>query len=579
MQPGPRRTLRALAAAIGLSLALASPALAAPSFNRTDYPLPDTQHSGIGGSGAVALVDLNKDGKLDIAVPDYGTGKVNVLLNQGGGAFAFAPGSPFAACSPSNAQHIVAGQLNPQTDQNPDVAVVCNDVDIVFMPGDGTGALGTPEPHRILGSILNLELGQVDASTGGDYVFSVFDGSTTQYACVWDVSSLNDPKYDVCDTETHGHALTPVHFYNNLCWGGDELLSLKSDTTWIGAEPAPTIAGSPTNCAPPFAKSDDRSTGSDSTVGFATGDLNGDGTPDVVLFGNGFHVVPWDPSTGIPPGTQPSNFTSAAPISSAKIADFDGDGHPDIAAAESDLSGDEALFVAIHAGQGTTTAFGAAQKFTIGGAVPGNADYPSIAVGDLNGDGKPDIVSATGAPGVVTVLLNGTPTPAGGGGGTPGGGTPGGGTPGGVTAPDTTPPAFLVATMTFTTFAVDTRGAAETLVSAKAKVNKGTTFVYTLSEASRVLFKIEQPQKGRKVGRRCAKPSRKNRHKKACTRFVKIGTFAQAGVAGSNRKKFSGRLGKRTLKPGRYRATLVATDKSGNKSRVRRLSFRIVRAT
>jgi hypothetical protein len=566
-----RNGAAAVAAAAGASLVLASSATAAVSFDRTDYPLPDTQQSHVAGDGAVALVDLNKDGKRDIVVPDWGTSKVDVLLNQGAGAFAPAPGSPFSACY--HPLHIVAGQLNPQTDQDPDVAVVCDDAAIGFMPGDGSGALGATQAHTILGAVQNLELGQVDDSTGGDYVFGVLGGSS--YACFLAVTSLADPTTRVCDYTTPGSALTPVHFYANLCWAGDELLSLKSNTTWIGSAPVPTPGDPMTNCKSPFSQSDDRSTGSDYTVGFATGDLNGDGTPDVVLFGNGFHVVPWDPSTGIPPGTQPSNFTSAAPISSLKIADFDGDGHPDIAAAENDQSGDELLFVAIHAGQGTTTAFGTAQKFSIGGAVPGNADYPSIAVGDLNGDGKPDIVSATGSPGVVTVLINTVPTPGGGGGdGTPGGATPGGGTPG-AGATDTIPPVFLAAKLTHKIFAVDKKGAVETLVAARAK--KGTTFVYTLSEAGRVLFTIEQRQKGRRVGRKCLKPSRRNRNRKPCTRYVRIGRFAQASVAGVNRKKFSGRIGRRSLKPGRYRATLVASDAGGNKSQLKRLSFKVVR--
>jgi virginiamycin B lyase len=145
---------------------------------------------------------------------------------------------------------------------------------------------------------------------------------------------------------------------------------------------------------------------------------------------------------------------------------------------------------------------------------------------------------------------------------------------GGVTA-DTIAPDVLSARLTNKTFAVDPKGPAETAVAARAR--KGTSFVYTLSEASRVLFTIEAQQKGRKVGRKCQKPSKKNKSRKSCTRYVKAGTFAQAGAAGANTKKFSGKIGRRTLKPGKFRATLLATDAAGNKSQVKRLSFAVVR--
>jgi hypothetical protein len=41
--------------------------------------------------------------------------------------------------------------------------------------------------------------------------------------------------------------------------------------------------------------------------------------------------------------------------------------------------------------------------------------------------------------------------------------------------------------------------------------------------------------------------------------------------------KFSGRIGRRALKRGRYRLVLRATDAAGNRSRLRRISFRVVK--
>ncbi|HEX6652858.1 MAG TPA: hypothetical protein VF072_08955 [Thermoleophilaceae bacterium] len=53
--------------------------------------------------------------------------------------------------------------------------------------------------------------------------------------------------------------------------------------------------------------------------------------------------------------------------------------------------------------------------------------------------------------------------------------------------------------------------------------------------------------------------------------------FRVRSKAGANRRRFSGRIGRKRLKPGRYRATLVARDPAGNASHPKRLKFRIVR--
>jgi len=81
---------------------------------------------------------------------------------------------------------------------------------------------------------------------------------------------------------------------------------------------------------------------------------------------------------------------------------------------------------------------------------------------------------------------------------------------------------------------------------------RGTTFRYKLSEAAKVVFTIQ-----RKKGKR----------------YVKATRFSKSSKAGANTRKFR----TRRLKPGRYRATLVATDTAGNRSKAKRLSFRIKR--
>jgi hypothetical protein len=137
-----------------------------------------------------------------------------------------------------------------------------------------------------------------------------------------------------------------------------------------------------------------------------------------------------------------------------------------------------------------------------------------------------------------------------------------------VIAADVTPPAFLAAALTNKVFAVDRRGVAEVIgARTRKRLKKGTTFLYTLSEDAKVTVAIQ----------RCAKRKRGKRRARGC-RYVRAGSFAIPSVAGPNRHRFSGRIGRRSLRPARYRAVLKATDGAANISAPKRLKFRVVRA-
>ncbi len=100
---------------------------------------------------------------------------------------------------------------------------------------------------------------------------------------------------------------------------------------------------------------------------------------------------------------------------------------------------------------------------------------------------------------------------------------------------------------------------------------KGTRIRFTLSQAAKVKLSFAQKAKGRKVGKRCVKPTRKNRKKKRCSRFVSKGSFSVNGKNGANDLAFAGKVGRRTLAPGSYRLTLAAGAST------RRLTFTILR--
>jgi len=142
------------------------------------------------------------------------------------------------------------------------------------------------------------------------------------------------------------------------------------------------------------------STGYISNVSLVAGDFNGDGRLDIAVtgLGNGASQVYLLMGNGdgtFRPVTSAGSFNQPFGLS---VADFDGDGHLDIAVAE---SGSSAVSILFGNGDGT---FQQQAEYPSGG-------YPnSLAVADFNGDGHPDIAVANSGPigtaGAVAILLN-----------------------------------------------------------------------------------------------------------------------------------------------------------------------------
>jgi hypothetical protein len=105
---------------------------------------------------------------------------------------------------------------------------------------------------------------------------------------------------------------------------------------------------------------------------------------------------------------------------------------------------------------------------------------------------------------------------------------------------------------------------------------KGTTFRYDLSEFSAVTLSIQRPALGRRVGTTCRPPTKANRRKPRCTRWLTLGRFGALAGKGINLRPFNGRLAHKKLKPGSYRVRAVARDAAGNASGAKTAGFHIV---
>lgn len=559
--------------ALALALALPGAAGAAVSFSSTVYPLPAADSEYHSRIGAVSVVDLNNDARRDIVVYRGGgnVGRLFVLLGQGSGAFGTAQEYP--VCANSDGGTMVTGQFN--AGQAADVILGCEAAtghDQLLGNGDGT--LGDSTNYPDIGMNTTLALWPSDNGSVPDVLYG---RTVQQYLCHKAVNELAiescPPDASVSDAGgPSGHAaigpdLATAHFYNSTCGRDDVIVSpyQRSVRAWglnpFGSLSVPAcLSFSYTERQLPLP--------SDVVLaGISPADLNGDGTPDLVMNGgpqgasDRLVALIWqknaaDLSGGFPPGQQPVVTSSIPGIDDQQVADIDGDGHVDVAVAGNNGALTTGT-LAIQRGRGDGS-FDTPATFPI----PGGADHigPNrLAVGDLNGDGRADVVTVAMDDPSVAVLLNGTPTP------------PAVVPPAPAVAADTTPPALRQVRLTHTTFAV---GSSATALTARAL--RGTSLSYILSEASRVTVSISRRESGARRGRTCVPRTRALRRAKRCTRDAAKGTLVRSSAAGANTLAFSGRLGTRKLPPGAYRMTIVAADGAGNRSGPTLLAFKIV---
>jgi hypothetical protein len=113
-----------------------------------------------------------------------------------------------------------------------------------------------------------------------------------------------------------------------------------------------------------------------------------------------------------------------------------------------------------------------------------------------------------------------------------------------------------------------------------AAVGTGTVIRFRLSEAAAVRLSFSRALPGRRVRGACRKPTRRNRGRRRCTRFVNVrgAAITRSLAAGARRINFAGRISRRrSLKPDVYRLTLVARDQAGNASRPDRARFTLLK--
>ena len=304
---------------------------------------------------ALAVGDLNGDGRPDIVVANSNTGVVSVLMN------ATSPGaSTLAFTALADFQVGVSALALVMTDANYD-----GRLDLAV--ADGTG--------QRVAVLLNTTITGSMTPTFSTQAISL---STSPTAII--AADINHDGLD--DLVVASAASNSLSVLINGSFSGATAASYSSPFLFnVGTSPKMVVAG----------------------------DFNLDGRLDLAVTNQGSDTFSVLINTTVVGATTPTfaakqDTTTAASPSGLAVADMNGDGLPDLLVTSS--TGNNAVAFTNHTWLGSTTAAFIATLESSVGATP-----VAVAVGDVNGDGSVDAVTANFTQGSISALLNVTTIP------------------------------------------------------------------------------------------------------------------------------------------------------------------------
>jgi hypothetical protein len=344
-------------------------------------------------AGFVATGDFNGDGILDLAVTTGTAGSVNVMLGQKGGTFA-APVSYALATGGSVLSQVVAVALNG--DHHLDLVVTANSVaaPVSVLLGNGDGTFKAAVAYTAGPFPLAVTVGDFNGDGIPDLAVDNFGWNV--YGSVSLLIGNGDGTFKAATTVSVGNNYP--EWITSGDFNGDGKLDLAvvnpgyGDAGTVGVllghgdgTFGPLMNGPLVGVNPSF---------------ILAADLNGDGKLDLVVTD---YLVTTDNLKvllGHGDGTfgTPVSYTAGQQPQGVAVADFNGDGIPDLAVANTGSTGGTgSALLLLGTGGGA---------FKAGPSVLAGSGPYSLAAGDFNGDGKMDLAVANVEGDNITTLLN-----------------------------------------------------------------------------------------------------------------------------------------------------------------------------
>ena len=329
------------------------------------------------------LTDINNDGVLDLVVPQFGMSNIAISLGDATHPGTFLP--PVFVSTVTYVDSVAVGDLNG--DGLPDIVVADTDDHYAGILLQNPAHPGTFLGAKYVGATQSKPL-IADMNRDGIPDLVLFPSDSGQYATSGVAVLPGDPL-------NPGSFLAPT----TVSLGGAEIRSVALadmngdglQDVVIGNYTAQTVSILLNDSAHPGNLLPKTDYPSGSMFDLAIGDMNVDGRPDVVLgsfFPGGVTILlgsTANPGQLLPPHSYPVTVTPSMGGSlGVATGDIDGDGIPDVVSGTSGASFD----VLLGNGDGTLKAPTAYAT----GPTPDTFDGLSMATGDVDGDGLTDVV-------------------------------------------------------------------------------------------------------------------------------------------------------------------------------------------